>query len=180
MSSAGGWRRDDDAIVRQIARSGQRIYVSPTARFYGALSSITLGDGVRIDDGVKIVATGDLIIGPDTHIGAYSVINAGGGVHIGRSVQVSAHCCIYSSSTVYDELREALPGVYTRRNEAGLIIIDDFAVIGASVVILPKTQIGKCAGIGAGSVVRGQVPSFEVWAGAVARKMRDVRIIKGT
>lgn len=180
MSAAGGWRRDDDPILKQLIRSSQRLFVSPTARFYGALSSIKLGDGVRIDDGVKIVATGDLVIGPDTHIGAYSVINSEGGIHVGRAVQISAHCCIYSSSSVYDELREALPGVFSRRNEKGLVIIDDFAVIGAQCVVLPKTQIGKGAGIGAGSVVRGQVPSFEVWAGATARKMRDVRIIKGT
>lgn len=180
MTSAGGWRREDDPIMRQLARSGQRLYVSPSARFYGPLSNVTLGDGVRIDDGVKVVATGELVIGPDTHLAAYTVINACGGVHIGRSVQVSAHCCIYSASSVYDELKEIVQGVYTRRNESGPVIIDDFAVLGAQAVVLPKTNIGKGAGIGAGSVVRGRVPPFEVWAGAVARKMRDVRILKGT
>ena len=180
MTSMGGWRREDDPILKQLARAGQRLFISPLARFYGPFANIQLGDGVRIDDSVKIVATGELVIGHDTHIGASVVINAGGGVHIGHHVSISAHCSIYSASSVYDELREVLPGVFARRNEQGVIIIDDYVVVGAGSVILPKTNIGKGSAIGAGSVVRGRVPPFELWAGAGARKIKDVRITKGT
>lgn len=53
-------------------------------------------------------------------------------------------------------------------------IVEDEAVIGANVTILPHIKIGKRAVIGAGSVVTKDVPANEVWVGNPARFLKKV------
>ena len=45
----------------------------------------------------------------------------------------------------------------------------------AAVTILPGVHIGRCAVIGAGSVVTGDVEAYHLYAGVPARKIRDIR-----
>ena len=44
-----------------------------------------------------------------------------------------------------------------------------------AVTILPGVHIGRCAVIGAGSVVTGDVEAYHIYAGVPARKIRDIR-----
>ena len=39
----------------------------------------------------------------------------------------------------------------------------------------PACNIGRCAVIGAGSVVTGDVEAYHIYAGVPARKIRDIR-----
>lgn len=52
--------------------------------------------------------------------------------------------------------------------------VEDEAVIGANVTILPHVKIGRRAVVGAGSVVTKDVPSGEVWVGNPAKFLKKV------
>ena len=59
----------------------------------------------------------------------------------------------------------------------GGAIVEDEAVIGANVTVLPHIKIGKRAIIGAGSVVTKDIPAREVWVGNPARFLKNVEDI---
>lgn len=52
--------------------------------------------------------------------------------------------------------------------------VEDEAVIGGNVTILPYVKIGKRAIIGAGSVVTKDIPAGEIWVGNPARFLKNV------
>lgn len=54
------------------------------------------------------------------------------------------------------------------------IMIGDYSFIGTNVIILKGTKIGKFSVIGAGSVVAGNVPDYEVWGGNPAKFIRKL------
>lgn len=103
-------------------------------------------------------------LGYKTDIGYGTVIQAQNYVYIGNFVQIGANCSIYSSNTI--------------DNTKGKIIIKDNAKIGANSVILPKSDgsdliIGYNSIIGAGSVVKTDIPSNMVFVGAPARYIKN-------
>ncbi len=55
------------------------------------------------------------------------------------------------------------------------VTIQDGVFVGADSIILKGTNIGKDSIIGAGSVVSGNIPSNEIWAGNPARFIRKLR-----
>lgn len=56
------------------------------------------------------------------------------------------------------------------------VLINENAFIGAHSIILKGSKIGKCSIIGAGSVVCGNIPDGEIWAGNPARFIKKVPI----
>jgi maltose O-acetyltransferase len=59
--------------------------------------------------------------------------------------------------------------------KADNIKVEDEVWIGAGVVIFPGVKLGKCCIIGAGSVVLDDTEPYFIYAGAPARKIRDIR-----
>lgn len=55
------------------------------------------------------------------------------------------------------------------------VSIGENSFIGARVVILPGTQIGKLCIIGAGAVVKGDIPDYSVVVGNPCRIISDTR-----
>lgn len=55
-----------------------------------------------------------------------------------------------------------------------LVRIEDEAFIGTGTIILKGTHIGRGSIIGAGSIVCGEIPPFEIWAGAPARFVKKI------
>lgn len=58
--------------------------------------------------------------------------------------------------------------------------VEDEAVIGGNVTILPHIRIGKHAIIGAGSVITKDIPAGEVWVGNPARFLKKAEDIECT
>lgn len=65
----------------------------------------------------------------------------------------------------------------SRRTCFGGAVVEDEAVVGANVTVLPHIKIGKRAIIGAGSVVTKDIPAGEVWVGNPARFLKRVEDI---
>ena len=98
------------------------------------------------------------ILGQNTDIGAFTYINAKFGVTIEDEAQIGSHCAIYSHNTI--------------DNTTGPVVIKTGALIGYHTVIFPGVTIGAGAKIGAGSVVKTDVPENQIWAGAPARPLK--------
>jgi len=130
-------------------------------------SRIIIEDGVHIDSFVKIKPSGgmgDLIIGANSHINSGTVIYTGHGVNIGERVLISANCTIVPANHEYRSKNKAISTQGFMASKGGIIIEDD-VWIGANNVVLDGAVIRKGAVVGAGSVVRGELIEYGVYAG---------------
>jgi acetyltransferase-like isoleucine patch superfamily enzyme len=114
---------------------------------------LVLADGAVISTGVNIRA-------------------AGGEIRVGVGSVISQHCVVVASNHMIEPgvARINTPWDETRCG----VQIGDNVWIGASCVLLPGCSIGDNAVIAAGSVVRGAVPSGELWGGTPARHLKTI------
>lgn len=97
-------------------------------------------------------------------------------VLIGNNVSIAPNVmCICEANANNGEYINQFLYIQNKATSKGNIIIEDEVWIGANVTILPGIKIGKCAVIGAGSVVTKDVEAFGVYVGAPAKKIRDIR-----
>ncbi|WP_293384807.1 acyltransferase [Phenylobacterium sp.] len=134
---------------------------------------IEIGPRTSVDAFVKIKpagGVGDVVIGADCAINSGVVIYTGNGVTIGDAVAIAANCTLAPTNhAVADVTRHIrLQGFQPSR---GGIVIEEDVWLGANVVVLDGAVIRKGAVIAAGSVVRGEVPAYEIHAGAPARRI---------
>jgi acetyltransferase-like isoleucine patch superfamily enzyme len=114
--------------------------------------SLQIGNRVNIEQGVHIVCHGEVIIEDE--------------------VSIAPYCGIFDVSHPNDppdrgdKIGNRLSEKYQR------VRIGAGSLIGMHVVILPNVQIGKGCVIGAGSVVRCDIPDYCVAVGAPARIVR--------
>ena len=103
------------------------------------------------------------VIGARSILTAHSSLTIGDDVWIGQSVFVSAASHGYQDpeTPIGDQLGDHQP-----------VSIGSGSWIGHGAVILPGTRIGKQVVIGAGSVVRGEIPDHSVAAGVPAKVVR--------
>lgn len=148
-------------------------------------SRISIGDRVAIDDYCLLDAKdGDIQgiqIGSDVLIGRYTIIRTkGAGIRIGSHCSISSQCLIssvsglsigdnvmiaansliggarYHTEDVNTPIREQ--GIYTK----GPIIIEDDVWLGAGVIVQDGVHIGRGSVIGAGALIREDVPENTV------------------
>lgn len=97
-------------------------------------------------------------------------------VFIGKNVSIAPNVvCICESNANNGQEINTFSYVRDKVSRSGNIYIEDEVWIGANVTILPGITIGKCAIIGAGSVVTKNIEPYGVYVGAPARKIRDIR-----
>lgn len=128
---------------------------------------IVLGERVVIDAFVKIKpagGVGDVVIGPDTVINSGCVLYTGNGITIGAGVAVAANCTF--APTNHEYRRRDLPiRAQGFRPSKGGILVEDDVWIGANCVLLDGAILRRGCVIGAGSIVRGEIPAYSIQAG---------------
>jgi acetyltransferase-like isoleucine patch superfamily enzyme len=132
-------------------------------------ASLVLGRGVRIARHcVLVVGTGkkpaELVIGPRTIVGPYTRIMAATQVRIGARCMISWNCSIFDSIGH----RLWLKDFGEAEIEAPISIGDD-VWIGPYSIIMKGVTIGNNCVIGAGSVIRRDVPPDSLIFGNPAR-----------
>lgn len=140
--------------------------------------AVRVADTARIDSFVKIEGGQGVVLGPHVHIASFSYINVGGGLVIFEEGSGTAAGVIViagsnipargrssSAAAPRDQIVIEKSYVFVRRN----------AMIFAQSTVLPGVTIGENAVVAAGSLVRHDVPAFEVWGGVPARKIGDVK-----
>lgn len=112
------------------------------------------------------------------NIGFTVIPNSPSDVHVrvGKNVSIAPNVTCVCDSCANNGV-EINKFAYVRRRVAKRadIVIDDEAWIGAGVCILPGVTIGRCAIVGAGCVVTGDVEPYAIYAGVPGRKVGDVR-----
>src|SRR5262245_11105372 len=155
------------------------LIISPTAKISPLAdiedstrgTKIEVGDGAMIDAFVKIKVAGgagDLTVGPGTYINSGCVLYTGHGIKIGANVLIAANCTLAPTN---HEMRER--GRLIREQgfspSRGGILIEDDVWIGANSVILDGAVLRRGAVVGAGSVVRHELPEYSINVGVPAR-----------
>jgi acetyltransferase-like isoleucine patch superfamily enzyme len=176
-----------------LAHLAHRSYVSPKASIFhsrlqldgnafigdGVIIYEAKGDGtVRIAKGVHIhrdcvIETGQggsLSIGEDTHIQPRCQFSAyKGAIEIGCSVQIAPNCAFYPYE---HEFKSGEPIKSQALKTHGGIVIGDDAWLGVGVIVLDGSRIGTGAVIGAGSVVKSEIPAEAIAVGVPARVIK--------
>jgi acetyltransferase-like isoleucine patch superfamily enzyme len=134
---------------------------------------IVFGPGVMVDSFVKIKPAGgrgDLIVGENSHINSGAVIYTGNGVTIGSDVLIAANCTLAPTNHEFSKADVAIRKQGFKPSRGGIVIEDD-VWIGANSVILDGAVIRRGAVVGAGSVVRGELAAYRVYAGCPLREI---------
>jgi len=136
-------------------------------------SRIVIGDGVVIDSFVKIKPAGglgDLVIGANTVINPGVAIYTGNGISIGSDVLIAANCVFSPTSHEFrarDQLIREQKFVASSPlfvEQRGIVIEDD-VWIGANCVVLEGARVRKGAVVSAGSIVKGSLDEYGIYAG---------------
>ena len=118
------------------------------------------------------------------HIGAHSMLGhgcfVGRGVKIGAGVRVQNHVSVFEGVELEDEVFVGPSAVFTnvtnpraarsRTNGFSRTLVRRGATIGANATILPGVVLGEYCFVGAGAVVREDVPAYALVVGVPARR----------
>ncbi len=135
---------------------------------------IELADGVALDRGVSLIATGPrgssprIRIGTSTYVNRYSIIDASESIVIGANCLVGPHCYLTDHDHAMDgaNRKSDLPSAAT--------VLDNEVWLGAHVTVLKGVSIGTGSVIGAGSVVTRDIPPHSLALGTPARVVRNL------
>lgn len=155
------------------------LIISPTARISPLAdiedstrgTKIVIGDGVTIDAFVKIKpagGSGDLLIGAGSFINSGCVLYTGHGICIGANVLIAANCTLAPTNHEVRDRSRLIREQGFSPSRGGIVIEDD-VWIGANSVLLDGTILRRGAVVGAGSVVRHELPEYSINVGAPAR-----------
>lgn len=131
-------------------------------------ASLKIGKLFKMHTGAKIcVRSGECRIGNHVFMGNNSRVICRENVVIGDEVMLSPNVQIYD----HDHDYKAQGGISSLKYKTGSVIIGNNVWIGANTVILRGSRIGDNCVIGAGSIIKGEVPANSVFI-----QKRDMKI----
>jgi acetyltransferase-like isoleucine patch superfamily enzyme len=159
-----------------MLRISPSAHISPLADIEDSTRGtlIEIGDQVSIDSFVKIKpagGTGDLRIGANTTINSGCVFYTGNGIVIGRRCAIAANCTFAPVNHAISDRSVPIIAQGFMPSRGGIRLEDD-VWIGANVVVLDGAVLQRGCVVGAGSVVRGEIPPYAICVGAPARVIR--------
>jgi len=151
--------------------------ISPLADIEESIRGTLIQVGPRtvIDSFVKIKPAGgmgDVVIGADCAINSGTVIYTGNGVRIGDAVAIAANCTLAPTNHAIADRDRPIREQGFQPSKGGIVIEDD-VWLGAGVVLLDGAILRHGCVIAAGSVVRGEVEAFAIYAGGPARRIGE-------
>ena len=156
-----------------MLRISKTARVSPMADIEDSVkgSVIEIADGAVIDSFVKIKpagGSGDVRIGENTTINSGCVIYTGNGLVIGKGCAIAANCTFAPTNHEYRNRDRFITEQGFMPSRGGIVVEDD-VWIGANVVLLDGAILRKGCVVGAGSVVRDELPEYSINVGSPTR-----------
>jgi acetyltransferase-like isoleucine patch superfamily enzyme len=136
---------------------------------------VMIGNYCRLERNINFKFDGlyrpgtSIVIEDFTFIGANCELNITDRLHIGKKCLIASGCKFIDHDHGFkrDHTIQGQPCT-----EKGIDIEDD-VWLGANVIVLKGVHISKGAIVGAGSVVKDSIPSYEIWAGIPAKKIGE-------
>jgi serine acetyltransferase len=129
--------------------------------------------GVRLEErrtttvmlGTEVWSAPRVEIGARSIVGRHCLLDARGGIRIGRDVNISSYTRFMTAKHVIDD--PGFDAVYEP------IVVGDRVWIALGATILGGVTLGEGAVVAAGAVVTGDVEPYAVVGGVPARKLRE-------
>lgn len=159
---------------------GSNVLISRKSSIYSA-SDIQIGNNVRIDD--FCILSGNIIIGNNIHVAAYSAIYGGNaGVQLSDFSNISSRVCIYAVSDDFSGetmTNPMIPIEYKNVKQAS-VYIGRHVIVGSGSTIFPGVTLNDGTAIGAMSLVNKTTDSWMIYAGIPIRiiKKRSKRLLE--
>ena len=134
---------------------------------------ISIGARTMIDAFVKIKpagGSGAVEIGADCAINSGTVMYTGNGIRIGDAVLIAANCTLAPTNHEFGDAAKRIRDQGFQPSRGGIVIGDD-VWLGANTVVLDGAVIGQGCVIAAGSVVRGELEPYSIYAGVPAKRV---------
>ena len=156
---------------------GENVVLAPTVVINASTrgTRIAIGDNSEIYDHVVIRCVGgngDIIMGESCYINPGCVLYSGNGITLGDYVLLAPGVKLMPTNHAFES--RALP---IRKQgfmpSKGGIVCEDDVWIGANSTLLDGAYLEKGAIVAAGSVVKGRVPSYEIWGGVPAKRINE-------
>lgn len=126
-----------------------------------------VGAHSMIDSFVKFKpagGSGDVLIGEHVAINSGCVLYSGNGIRIGNHVAIAANCTLAPVNHAYARSDRRIDEQGFLPSRGGIVVEDD-VWIGANSVLLDGAVLRRGCVVGAGSLVRGELPAYSVHAG---------------
>ena len=112
----------------------------------------------------------ELRIGDESWIGQNCFFHAAAGLSIGARVGIGPGVSILTSE--HREMGRSVAPLLSPVDFSP-VHVEDEVNLGIGCILLPGVRIGRCARIGAGSVVTHDIPAYAIAAGSPARVLRE-------
>ena len=161
-----------------VGGAESRIQIHPTAQVSKLAdlelsqrgTRIVVGAGSRIDSFVKIKPAGGLghvVLGERCYLNSGCVLYSGNGITIANDVLIAANCTLAPVNHAFMD-RDRLICEQGFQPSRGGILIEDDVWIGANCVLLDGAVLRRGCVVGAGSLVRGELPAYSISRGTPA------------
>lgn len=158
----------------RLSHLGYKTIIDVGVRFIGP-KNISIGDYCWIDSDTKFEARlGTITIGSRVHIASFVIMGAREPITICDFAAVAAGVKLYSNSVIpRDGLRMSGPMIPEEQKAfySKEVIVGKDAVVGANSVLLPGALLQTGSILGALSLLKSEIPEWEIWAGSPAKKI---------
>lgn len=152
---------------------GKNVLISRKASIYGE-EGVSIGNNVRIDD--FCILSGKICIGNNIHIAAYSALYGGSeGIYIGNYANISSRVAIYALSDDYsgESLTSPVIPEQFKHVQRKAVHIGKHVIIGTGSTVLPGVILGEGVAVGAMSLVKYDLDSWNIYAGNPILKIKE-------
>lgn len=152
---------------------GSNVLISKLCRIYSP-ERISLGSNVRIDD--FCILSGDITLGNNIHIAAFSTLFAGNaGIIMHDFSGLSSRVSVYAITDDYSGNFLTNPTVPNKfRNViSGKVVVKKHVIIGASSVVLPGVVLEEGSSFGSMSLINKSSLPWSVNVGIPAKYVKD-------
>ncbi len=174
MTSLGGYFLETPELRRRGLTVGENVSISSTVCIYGDYSNLKIGNHVRIDDYVVILANGPVTLGSYIHVSPFCYFQGGGGLYLDNFVAMGSHCSLMTNGS--DVSGEHLTGVTPPKETLGgdkaPIYMGLHSFLCAGVTVNPGTTICEGSVIAANSFVKGYIDSWGFYGGCPAKFLK--------
>lgn len=156
---------------------GRDVQISRKASLHGC-SRISIGNYSRVDDFCVLSAgSGGIWIGARVHIALMCSLVGDARIELRDFSGLSSRVSIYSSSDDYSGASLTNPTVPAefKSVESAPVTLGEHVIIGSGTVVLPGTEMGEGAAVGALSLARGVMEPFKIYSGVPARAIKARR-----